>query len=426
MAEEPDRSPNGPLRLLCQMSVMMFGQYMALGMWIVTVGTYIAQNTAPAGLAIFGSWFVGVAAVSSAVGALVSPIVFGSLADGMFSSQRLLSVANIGCALSLVLIATADSQGWFFVGMLAYYQFAVPTMTLTNSIALRQFDNPTTKFPIARAVGTGGWIVAMIIVGSAAPVLLGVDSIEASTLPMWLSLAVHLAMAAYCLTLPHTPPLATMVNWRSIATSWAELLSREPRIGRFLLVAFVATIAPQFCNVYLNANMNQIQIPGAASRMSLGQFAEIFVILSLPALVVAIGPKRTFFIGLLAWSVRYGLLCFGGDSGWPFAMLMTSIALHGFCYAYVYISGFLYVDRIAPPEFAAVAQGMFAMATSGLGHLIGSLASGGAQAVYLTPPDVEPQPYNWPMFWAVALVISTNSIVVFWLTMGLRRDVYDR
>lgn len=403
---------------------MTFGQYFAIGMWSVTIGTYISQNTSPEGLAIFGSSFIGIAAMSGALGALVSPLVFGSLADGLFSTERLLSVLNLGCAAALALTALATSQTWFFVGLVLYYQFAVPTITLGNSLSLRHFKSDTAAFPIARSAGTVGWIVAMLLVGTFIPVMLGRESIEATTLPIWLGLVSHVVVAAYSLALPHTPPLTAMVHWSRIARGWGELLRREPKLGRFMLAALLATIGPQFYNVILNAYMNQIGVRNAASWMAIGQVTEVIVILLMPAVLVAIGPKQTFFIGLVAWIVRYALIYFGGAEGLPFVLTIASIALHGVSYSFVYLTGFMYVDRIAPRESSAVAQGMFAMATSGFGHLTGSALVAWCQSEFLTPAGCDVPPYDWPTFWLVPLLLGVVATVVFWGTMGLKREVY--
>jgi nucleoside transporter len=410
--------------LLARLSAMMFGQYFAIGVWSVTVGAYISANTSPAGSAMFGSWFMGVAAVSGALGALISPLVFGSLADGMFSTQKLLAVLNLGCAATLIVIAQSTHQTWFFVGLLAYYQFAVPTITLTNSLALRHSRTDGRAFPIARAIGTIGWIAALLLVGSLVPALIGRESIEQTTIPMWLGLASHVGMAGYCLTLPHTPPLVAMVKWRSMIGSWTTLLRDEPRLGRFLLVALVATIGPQFYNAFLNVFVNQIGVSHAASWMSVGQCTEVMVILLLPGLIAAVGPKRICFFGLIIWCVRYVLLLFAGSEGFEFVLTMVAIALHGFCYACFYLTGYMYVDKIAPRKSGAVAQGMFAMATSGVGHMIGSLLAGWNQAQHLTPSGVDPAPYDWPSFWLLPLYLGIAATVLFWATMGLKREIY--
>ncbi len=403
---------------------MMFGQYFAMGLWSVTVGAYIAANTTPSGMAMFGSTFLGIATMSGAIGALVSPLVFGSLADGLFSTERLLSVLNFGCAASLALIALATSQTWFFVGLLLYYQCAVPTVTLTNSLSLRHTKTDAAAFPIVRSIGTIGWIIAMLLVGSVIPLLLGRESIEATAIPMWLALVSHLAMALYSLTLPHTPPLTAMVHWSRIASGWSDLLRSDPRLGRFMLVALLAAIGPQFYNAFLNAYLNQSGVTNAASWMSIGQGTEVLVILLLPGLIARFGPKRIIFIGLLGWVVRFALFSVGGATGIPFLLTLLAISLHGLCYAFVYLTGYMYVDKIAPRKSAAVAQGMFAMATSGVGHLAGALLGGWCQSRFLTPAGVEPAPFDWSTLWLVPMALGVIATVVFWATMGLKREVY--
>src|SRR5690606_37442121 len=139
-----------------------------------------------------------------------------------------------------------------------------------------------------------------------------------------------------------------------------------------------------------------------ATTLSIGQMAQIVCILDLPLLLYRWGPKRVFVIGVIAWAVRYLGLEFGGPAGLPLVFVYTAILVHGFCYVFVYINAFIYVDHAATPETQSAAQGLLALVTSGLGHLVGSLFSGAMQSVFLTPAGVEVPPYDWRSFFLVA------------------------
>ena len=81
---------------------MMLLQYWPLGIWGVTVGTYIAENTGQQGEKIFSAGFVGYSTAAGAIGSLISPVLVGFLSDRYFAAQRLLALLTCqlhGCRL---------------------------------------------------------------------------------------------------------------------------------------------------------------------------------------------------------------------------------------------------------------------------------------------------------------------------------------
>lgn len=413
------------LWLLARLSTVMFLQFVPPGLWTVTLSSYIGANTGSAGSGMFDSAFVGIAGIAGAIGALVSPLLFGALADSWFRTERMIAVMNLACAGLLMLMVSAESQWWFLLVMIAYYQFSVPAITLNYSISLRHLGGQRQYFPAIRVSGTIGWIVALWVVGSVVPWWWqqSSESLETSLWPMRFAVIAHLVVAVYSLTLPKTPPLGSASSWRRLLDGSFQLLSSQPRLVRFLLVSFFATVPAQFYNLFANLYLNQLGIPHAATKLSGGQIVEIFCMLALPMLLYRWGPKRVFVIGVMAWTVRYVSLAYGDASGLPLLLVWVGILLHGVCYVFVYITGFIYVDHAATPQTQSAAQGLLAMVTTGLGHLVGSLLTGWMQARYLTPPGSAVPPYDWHSFFLVGAFGGLLSLGLFWLLMGFAREV---
>lgn len=77
-----------------RLSVMMFLEFFIWGAWFVTLGTYLLTNLKTSGTQ------VGVAFLTSSIGAIIAPFIIGLVADRFFSAQYILGILHlIGAAL---------------------------------------------------------------------------------------------------------------------------------------------------------------------------------------------------------------------------------------------------------------------------------------------------------------------------------------
>jgi MFS family permease len=108
----------------------------------------------------------------------------------------------------------------------------------------------------------------------------------------------------------------------------------------------------------------------AASTMTIGQMSEIFFMLLIPFFFRRLGVKWMIIVGMVAWFARYLLFAFGAPDqvAW---MMFLGIALHGICYDFFFVTGFMYTDRVAPKEVRGQAQSLLVFVTQGLGMWIG-------------------------------------------------------
>ena len=75
-------------------------------------------------------------------------------------------------------------------------------------------------------------------------------------------------------------------------------------------------------------------------------------------------------VGMLSWVLRYLLFAYGATDQ-AFWMIMLGVALHGICYDFFFVTGFMYTDAVAPKEVRSQAQSMLVFITQGLGMFIG-------------------------------------------------------
>ncbi len=78
---------------------------------------------------------------------------------------------------------------------------------------------------------------------------------------------------------------------------------------------------------------------------------------------------------MVAWFVRYAFFALGVSEEGRF-LLYLGILLHGVCYDFFFVVGFIYTGRVAGEKVKGQAQSMIVMFTYGIGMLLGSHISG--------------------------------------------------
>jgi len=374
-----------------KLSTLMFLQYFVWGAWSVTMGTWLEQTLH------FSGEQIGLAYGTTAVAAMISPFFVGMVADRFFATERLLAVLHVVGAVVLFYVSAQTSFTPLYLVLLAYTLCYMPTLALTNSLSFRQMQDPGREFPGVRVLGTIGWIVAGLLVGS-----LG---LEATAVPMRLAAAGSVLLGIFCLLLPHTPPQksAHRVTWNEVLGLDALKLMRDSSFAIFVLGSFLICIPLQFYYTFTNPFLNELNVTNAAGKMTLGQMSEIFFMLVMPWFFRRLGVKYMLLAGMAAWSARY-LLFAGGNNGSLVWMLYAGIVLHGVCYDFFFVTGQIYVDRKAPGDLRAAAQGFIAFATLGVGMFIGSWLSGKV---------VDAFNHQWDRIWLVPAAGAAAVLILF-------------
>lgn len=386
-----------------RLSAMMFLQYFIWGAWYVTLSTWLSES-----LHFSGSQ-IGVAAGATAVGAIVAPFFVGLIADKLFATQKVLAALHGVGAVLLLLVSRQTSFGWLYGFVLLYCFAFMPTLALTNSLAFRQMRDAKVEFGPIRVLGTAGWIVAGLLVGTLAW--------EKTHYPVQLAAGASLLMAIYCLTLPHTPPLAKEGRFTlgSIFPREAVGLLRERSMAIFAIASFLICIPLQFYYAFTNLFLNEKGVVNAAGKMTGGQFSELICMLLIPWFFRRLGVKYMLVAGMLAWTVRYVLFAYGGvgDRIW---MLWGGILLHGICYDFFFVTGQIFIDRKAPQALRAAAQGLITLITYGAGMFVGSWLSGAVVEHYTIRHAGLSVTHNWHAVWMFSAAASGIVLVLFLLT----------
>jgi nucleoside transporter len=427
-----------------RLSVMMFLQYFVWGAWYVTLGTYLSHATDLDGNRRFSDSFVGDAYGTAAVAAMIAPIFVGMVADRFFATERLLCILHLVGAAILYCLAQLNSPHVFYGALLAYFLTYMPTLALTNSLSFHHLSDPARQFPAIRVLGTIGWIVAGLLVGSlylaqhqiglvfsrplGLPFTLRLGdqlgneaSIEPTAIPMVIAAAVQFLLGLFCLALPHTPPSGENdgKSFRSLLGLDAMDLMKDWSFAVFMLGSFFVCIPLQFYYTFTNPFLNELGVVNAAGKQTYGQMSEIVFMILMPLFFARLGVKWMLVVGMAAWALRYLLFAFGnnGDRMW---MLYVGILLHGVCYDFFFVTGQIYVDHKAPSGIRAAAQGFLAFATLGLGLFVGSIISGRVVNQYASPAAAIG--HDWRSIWLAPAMMAAVVLVLFTIAFHDRND----
>ncbi|MBX7124900.1 MAG: nucleoside permease [Cyclobacteriaceae bacterium] len=381
-------------RVFGQLSLMMFLEYFIWGSWYVTMGTYMSVFLQSTGIQI------GAAYSALAIATMISPFFVGMVADRFFAAQKIMGVLHLVGAVLLFLTTQISDNTAFYWIILFYSLLYMPTIALSNSIAFQQMTDPGKQFPWIRVFGTLGWIVAGF--------LIGMSGIEKTSSTFQLAAASSALLGLVSFTLPNTPPKASeSTSASSVLGTEAFVLFKESSYLIFFVAAILVCIPLSFYYGFANLFLNEAGMNNAAGKMILGQISEAVFILAIPFLFNSIGVKRMLILGMSAWILRYICFAYGNaDSGlW---MLYAGIILHGICYDFFFVTGYMYTEKKAGEKIKNAAQGLFTFATYGVGMFIGTWFSGFTTDFYTTEGV-----HSWQSIWFVPAGIALGVLVLF-------------
>src|SRR6185295_11055841 len=328
--------------------LMMVLEFFIWGAWLPLIFGYLPSLGFTAGEQ---SWILNAFPIAAIVGMFFS----NQFADRNFAAEKFLAVSHVIGGLAMIGLAfikppeavaglaagAGNPDAPFLLLMLIHCLLYVPTISITNSIAFAHMKDPQKEFGIVRMGGTIGWILA------AWPftfILVDWDKVRAAApegLTGWLGTALasgltgkaleqgttwtfivagvaSLVLAAFSLTLPHTPPKPAATGAERFAWLEAIRLLRTPFILILWIVTFVdATVHNLFFNWtgrFLGTEVagGGVGIPGnwIMPVMSIGQIAEILTMLVLGAALKRLGWRTTMIVGIMGHAARFAVFAF--------------------------------------------------------------------------------------------------------------------
>jgi nucleoside transporter len=371
---------------------MMALEFFIWGAWLPLIFGYLPSLGFTAAEQ---SWILSAFPIASIIGMFFS----NQWADRKFAAEKFLAVSHLIGGLAILGCGFTKEFWPFFVLMFVHCLVYVPTISITNAIAFANMKDAEKEFGIVRMGGTIGWILAawpfvfifvnweavsaahpsgfVDWIGKALANPLTGDAAKAAT--KWtyvVSGIASLALAAFSLTLPHTPPRKA-AGGAVEKLAWLEALRllKHP----FVLVLWIVTLIDSFVhNCYFNwtgvflGTAKTAGGVGIASNwitpvMSIGQVAEILTMFVLGATLKALGWRTTMIVGILGHAARFAVYAFMPQSAG--AIIIVQV-LHGICYAFFFATVYIFVEAYFPKDIRSSAQGLFNLQILGIGTLL--------------------------------------------------------
>ena len=354
--------------------LMMVLEFAIWGAWLPLIWGYMGKD----GLAFSDSqiaWVGSAFAIASIVGIFFS----SQFADRTFAAEKFMAFSHFVGGLAILAmywageIAAATGLGVFavFFGlMLVHSLLYVPTISVSNSIAFTHMQDAQKEFGIVRMGGTIGWILAawplyFVLQGKE-----GAEAVAASRNIFLVSGITSLALAAFSLSLPHTPPKKAVAGEGSIAWLKATGFLSYPYLLVLFLVTFVDAVIHNgyfvMAGGFLSSPTVGIKPEWIMPVMSIGQVAEILTMAVLGSVLAKLGWKTTMILGILGHAARFAVFALMPQNQ---AMIVAVQVLHGICYAFFFATLYIFIDAAFPKDVRSSAQSLFNLLVLGLGDL---------------------------------------------------------
>jgi len=284
-------APAAPVHFLrFRLSLMMFLQYAVWGIWLPVLGGYLGSAADKGGLGFTGGQIGMILGTAGACGAILAPFIAGQVADRLMNAEKALGALLVLGAAANWMLAGARTYESFLAISIAYSVLYMPTLSLSNSIAMANLPDATRDFPRVRVWGTIGWIVASAVF----PLLWLQEQLQFTPLP-WFVTGVEKADATALV--PDALRVSAVVSVLYAALAFGLLPATPPKGGsprplafleafgllrrRAVLVLTVAAIAISMIhNIYFIRTASWLETVGfskanAPAAMTVGQMVEI-------------------------------------------------------------------------------------------------------------------------------------------------------
>lgn len=339
------------------------------------------------------------------VAAIVGMFFSNQFADRNFAAEKFMAFSHLVSGVAILALGfiqpdaiTQKAAFWpFFLLMCVHCFFYVPTMSIANTLAFANIKDAAKEFGFVRMGGTVGWILAawpfIFLLVDWSVVAQKMADAKTSGFVAWLGTALgsplegakliegtrwtyivagiaSLVLAAFSLTLPHTPAKKG-ADGESLAFVKAFGVLKHPVVLLLWIVTFIDSFIHNtyffFTDSFLKSASVGIPANWTQAVMSVGQIAEILTMLVLGITLKKLGWRITMIMGIAGHTLRFLVYAYLPQHQW---LMVTVQLIHGICYAFYFATIYIYVEKNCPTDIRTSAQGLFNLMIFGLGDIV--------------------------------------------------------
>jgi nucleoside transporter len=367
-------------RIRFKLFLMMVLEIAIWGAWQVQIFNYMPMLK-------FEGWQMSLAGSMFAIASLVGIFFSNQFADRNFSAEKFLAFSHLIGGVALLATGFMRDFWPFFACFLVYGLLYVPTISVTNSLAFTHLADPAKDFGFVRMGGTIGWIVVSW------PLVFLLDAKSTVEQLRWIffvAAIISFALAAFSLTLPHTPPRPATSGESGLAWVKAVKLLKLPYVLVLFLVTLIdSTIHNGYFVLIGGFLQSAIKMPDnwISAVTTIGQVAEIVTMLALGTVLKRLGWKLTMLLGIAGHLVRFLVFAFFNSPSDMYLIIAVQV-LHGICYAFFFATLYIWVDDVFPKDIRTSAQGLFNLLVLGAGLVLANFWFGAHKATVTSATGV--------------------------------------
>jgi predicted MFS family arabinose efflux permease len=389
--------------LRSRLCLMMFLQYAPAGAVLPLYSTYLQEQLS------FSSMGIAVCCATQAVAFFCSALLAGHIADRWMPAERLLGLCSLIAGLDLWLLAEQSQPIAIFFGTLLYWLLTGPIWMLGATIGFSHLKHPERQYGPVRMWGTVGWMASAWLVsywfknpewvcqavGWLRPDLPTSERADLFRVGGLMSFV----LAAYTLTLPHTPPQPSDDGRLAPLAALRLLRGRHFFVFAFCFLGVCTTFpfGTQGSPLLLRKlDTDEADLPAI---LTIAQATEVVCLGLLPLILQRLGVRGTVLVGLLAMAAGLAV-----QAVFPSRILVAgSLGFYGLVISCVFVAGQVFVNGRVHDGLRASVQALLTF-INGMGLLMGNLLFGALRR--WAGGELQPA-------FAVGAVIMSILVVVF-------------
>ena len=307
---------------------------------------------------------------------LISPNLWGWLADRTDRSMLLVRLSSVLTALSFAFFGQVTSYAWMILFTLLVGFFWNAPLPLFEAVTVSYLHQDAHGYSRIRVWGSIGFIVAVLALGHALDSFLLIDCLPP------LILMLFIVMAVVTLLVPERSVQA----YEGVASSLWRIL-RQFKVLAFFLVVMLVQISHGAYYVFFSIHLKDNGYDASQTGMlwALGVFAEILLFLVFRHVLRRFSLRRIMLVSVGMGVVRWLLI------GWcvnSIPQLVFAQILHAVTFGAHHVVAIQLVHKYFAGPHHGKGQSLYSSMSYGLGGMLGSWYSGrlwaewGAEVVY--------------------------------------------